>query len=1303
MKQLVSLFIACLFYVLTCGYCSAQNVVHDYQPKIVEPLTQAWLWNEVEPLRGKGFRTMVQAPDGVILFGTETGIYGYDGYELTHFGPEDGIEQQAVYEMYASKSGHVYVINRDGIYSFDGDRWRQVYKLRFSGLIHNSFAEDATGTVWLRIPQGIVRISGDKPTLVLEISKRLAIGLAADRQDRLWVTMEDAGAIYVCPLAKLKQVTDDPLDLSICSTELPKNIASDSTHKFRPFVDAQGDIWVIDKYPDSGIFQYRAATNTWIEHPIRQILSSVVETFDGTIVFGSNNGLYQYKDGQWMHIDHQRFRQNLSNIFVYESRDHKLWVGTLSGRVYSLDRTREQFQEFSGMVYQDDDRNGNQWFISAQEEIISYNKGSQKWWVHHDPTNIIDTPVLIHVARNGHVFVVGSDGLDAAFSRYDGNQWKKYVTHDFASTIFYRAFFEDVDGNFYMGNGQNLRGSSARYKGGFIRFTFDQNDQWVSEHFKPPQVPFVISDFMQSENKTLWLVSRQLFRFDGHAALEVQMPDNYRAEESNHIAMAQDIIWIASFGRGLHRFDGSEWRFFPKEHTTGSSPAVFIHPTKDGRLYAMTFQGVVYFDGQVWNRHFLPEPFYMMRKSGNMKIDSDGSLWFNYAIAFWYERALGFKDKKGTQYTKIRSVKYRPDQDPPRLRIMEYSEKVAALGKQFIRWQGYDKWNQTTAEHLLYRYRVDDQEWSSYQNNTNITLDNLKHGTHSLELTVRDAVGNVSPSSTRVSFTVQAPLWLQPWFVVLMASLFAAIVGLIAYIIREREKHLLILNKIRLEFYTHVTHELRTPLTIILGPLEKLKKIANTPEQVKLIDLAYNSSLRLKQLVDQILQIRRLDAGQEEMHFDIGDPIEFVNGIFMSFKPLAQNKNVALQITADVSLHIHKYDKDKIQKIADNLITNAIKYTQPGGEVNLVVSIKDVDEEKSSLEIEIADNGPGISAQIQQKIFSDFYRASKMLSEDGFGIGLAYVKQLVDLMEGEIHLTSPTDVDSNRGTTFHVVVPLSRVVTENKLFELDKGREGIRILNTDEEKPLLLVIEDNREIREILKFSLDEYFQIIEAENGETGIDAAQANIPDIIISDVMMPEIDGFECCRRLKRHEATCHIPVILLTALGERNYALEGLEVGADEYIAKPIDVEFLIARLNNLLENRKRIQQQFNANPKASLETAALNETDNFFLQRMEALLEEQFDDPELDITELAKKLGFSRATFYRKIKALTGNTPAHIIRSYRLRKAAEMLKSGAYSVSEVLVNVGFQDSSYFSKSFKEKYGCSPSKYMTMSGN
>jgi len=491
--------------------------------------------------------------------------------------------------------------------------------------------------------------------------------------------------------------------------------------------------------------------------------------------------------------------------------------------------------------------------------------------------------------------------------------------------------------------------------------------------------------------------------------------------------------------------------------------------------------------------------------------------------------------------------------------------------------------------------------------------------------------------------------------------------------------------ELQTKFFTDISHELRTPLTLIAGPLERLVEEA-TPENQSSIRLMRHNTQRLVDLVNQTLDLNKLTNGQMPLSIKKENLGEIVRRNVDSFAEMARKKEIELEFDASLEDSEVAVDASKMDLILVNLLGNAFNHTQKGGSIAVRLH-RDHDQ----IDLTLEDTGKGIDKVHQSHIFKRFYQVDQS-SPTGTGIGLALTKELVELHQGSISLES----DPGQGSTFKVSIPADLPVVGKSGEEPDS--QGItESACTDERKATVLVVEDNSDVQEYVAGLLRPHYQVITADNGREGIESAQEHNPELIVSDVMMPEVEGLELTRHLKESLATSHIPIVLLTAKGAHEHKMQGLESGADDYLIKPFKVDELLVRIKNLINQRRRLREIFSENVFVRAEEVTTNQLDEAFLNHATTIVEEHFSDAKFNVEALCKALAKNRNTVHQKLTALTGLSGVYFIRSIRLKKAAELLLNEEYSIVEVSELAGYNSRQAFNKAFKAQFNPTPTEY------
>ena len=630
------------------------------------------------------------------------------------------------------------------------------------------------------------------------------------------------------------------------------------------------------------------------------------------------------------------------------------------------------------------------------------------------------------------------------------------------------------------------------------------------------------------------------------------------------------------------------------------------------------------------------------------------------------------------------------------------------------------------SESINYSYRMKglEEEWNEAGNSRRASYNNLPPGEYEFQVksTNSDNVwtDNIKSLPIKVTPTFDETAWAIVLYVILFLLLTCATVLIINYIYRLRHRISLEqqLANIKLRFFTDISHELRTPLTLITNPVsEVLEHEELSPNARKYLTLVHKNTERMLHLVNQILDFRKIENQKMKLLLEQTDVISLLNRVMDNFRHIAEEKHIHFTLEATPESIYAWIDRDKVEKIVFNLVSNAFKYTPD--HKNITISVQ---ASNGILTISVADQGIGIESKQQKQLFQRFETLVKSnILQSSSGIGLSLTKELVELHQGSIEVNSQV----GEGSQFTITLPMTReAYKDNKMAEiiLNDGKTDKEsrtttsslpskeeIIQTDEGLVSILVVEDNEELRNFLCDILADSYQVITACNGQEGLERALSEVPDLIISDIMMPVMDGLDMVKAIKENADICHIPIILLSAKSSLDDRIRGLEQGIDDYITKPFSSSYLKARIRTLLQQRKALQQlylqrwmekQGKTDKADTAETGSplpINSLDEEFMQQITEIVEKQLDNSEFTIEEFAKQLGMGRTLFYQKLKSLVGLSPVDFVREIRLKRAMQLLTEGQYNVSTVAYMSGFNDPKYFSKCFKKRFGKSPSDY------
>lgn len=748
-------------------------------------------------------------------------------------------------------------------------------------------------------------------------------------------------------------------------------------------------------------------------------------------------------------------------------------------------------------------------------------------------------------------------------------------------------------------------------------------------------------------------------------------------------------LWVAT-GEGLVCFPSltdRNYKVYQRESGLANTHIQAIGEDKAGNIWVSTNKGI---SCLVDSRHFLPEVVLQERKSPPAFIT-------NIEITDPLNKPENGQSTIALNGQKNVQLKYTQNSFSIRFNIQNY-----ALVNQV---------------EYAYMLKGLENSWYTLTDPNNVTFRNLPPGKYQFQVKTRMRNQAWSDATTSLNIRIAPPLWLTWWaksfyillsLIILFSILYAYKKRLDAEALYQLEKqsheHEQELNNERLRFYTNITHELRTPLTLILGPLEDIQKSDTlSTKDAQKISVIHQNAIRLLNLINQILEFRKTETQNKKLCVSRDNLVPLIREIGLKYKELNRKPAVDIRLVVEKEHMPIYFDKEIIQTILDNLISNALKYTEKG---SISIGIRQVERaEVNYTEIRVSDTGYGIKPEALPHIFDRYYQEGGKHQASGTGIGLSLVKNLVALHEGEIRVESAP----NQGSTFYV-----SLLTDNsypQALHADSQEKESNVQHIEEaqvnqvsssDKPILLVVEDNPDICDYIAESFSDHFEVKTAANGKLGKESALKEIPDIIVSDIMMPVMDGNEMCRELKKDVRTSHISIILLTAKDSLRDKEEGYQVGADSYLTKPFSASLLHSRIENLLQSRRNLANHFSANAaisnKAAVITESLNKLDNEFIHKINQLIEERLSSDKIDISYLSDKMCMSNSTLYRKMKALTGLSTNEYVRKIRMKHAEQYLLEGKYNISEIAFKVGINNLFYFRQCFKEEFGYIPSEYL-----
>jgi signal transduction histidine kinase/DNA-binding response OmpR family regulator/ligand-binding sensor domain-containing protein len=858
-----------------------------------------------------------------------------------------------------------------------------------------------------------------------------------------------------------------------------------------------------------------------------------------------------------------------------------------------------------------------------------------------------------------------------------------------------------------------------------------ENGRW--ENFRFPVRPAVESGVMQMvvDQEALWIATsgKGLYRLDRNTG-KVR---RYGHVEGNAATINNDniyclfadpkdanLLWLGTFGGGLSRFDkrtGQVRNITTKDGLPNDVVYTAI-PDRFGNVWAGTNQGLARVDKRTFQvRVYTREDGLQADEFNRFHsiILPHGRIFLGGIEGITsFDPAKPYEDKfqPKTLITSISINNELIEKGPITGRVPVTATRNLELDyrKNFIDVE-FAAMQFNRSDKIRYRYQLSglEEHWIETENPvTKYTA--LRPGRYVLRLNASNTEGRWSNHITTLEITIHPPWW-QTWWAYLLYAVAAFALGywlLKMYtnrlklrqsmllqqkeleLIDKESRQLRELDEMKTRFFSNITHEFRTPLTLILTPAGQMLEEPRNPEDINRLGLIDRHAHQLLGLVNQLLDLSKLEAGSMKVNEVQSDLDEFVKRLVASFQGTAEAKKISLHYLAENVAGAYWFDHEKLERILNNLLSNAMKFTPETGEVTLSLTGK-----TDGVVIVVSDTGIGIPAEKLGQIFERFYQVDSGTGyREGTGIGLAIVKELVEMQKGTIRVESD---GRDRGTTFTIELPYRKAASsqEKQVFDSDNQHIGEQYLNNPPFAASILLVEDHLELGDFVAGSLGKHYQCYRAGNGEEALALMKDFMPDLVISDIMMPVMDGYTLCRKIKSDLQTSHIPVILLTAKSAVESKLEGLSEGADDYLTKPFHIGELEIRIRNMLTRQRRIREMLHAQFTSNEKLISNPETDPFLVKLYE-ILEAQLDNTSFGVNELTIEIGMSNSSLNRKVKALTNLSPVELIRNFRLKKAAEYLSSGT-GVSEAAYLVGFDNLSYFAKCFRDLFQMSPREF------
>ncbi|WP_321424306.1 two-component regulator propeller domain-containing protein [uncultured Bacteroides sp.] len=1030
---------------------------------------------------------------------------------------------------------------------------------------------------------------------------------------------------------------------------------------------------------------------------------------------------------------------------VYLDNSNNLWVGTQNGGVNVADLNGKQFKYYSVGNFDVhsnivraicQDKAGNLWVGTDADGVTVIDRGNtMPSFTHYGKKQLMSQCVrAIYCDRLGYIWIGTKGGLN----KYDPRtkNFKHYYTNVLGGTQNSEIFkiIEDHSSDLWIGT----FGGIAKYDRKSDRFLFYDSKSLLRDAH--------VRDILVDYRNNLWVATER-----GGLTCLLHSPSNEFSEKliSKHyrhingktnslindmlISLAEDEdkkLWIGT-NAGLCRLDPQTGIFTPFSVATGFPDDLIMGLLTDrkGHIWVSHKQGLTCMDIRTFARRTFnrfdglqgnefTEACYRNPSTGEMFFGGTNGL-----NAFFPDRIIINSNSSKPVLTDLK-IMNQPVKVGTKVsgqlvleKSMQYMKRIVLTYENTNFSISFSSLNYNNPNNCMYKYQLIgvDKQWN-YTNGSlhEAIYTHLSAGLYTFKVYAANSDGVWSAMPASVEIEILPPWWFS-WMAKLLYTILVAVAIWFVYrYVRSRiefknkllmeqlknEKNEELMN-MKLQFFTEISHEFRTPLTLILDPLEQLLSRNTSKEKAHYYYKLMNTNARqLLDLINQLLDFRKLQSKNLSMKYVTADIVDFVRNIASTFTLKAEEHHIHFMVQADINQINIDFDADKMRIILNNLLSNAFHFTPDYGEI--LVRILMNATHQNEVIIEIQDNGVGIPEEHHEKVFDVFYQVSEKQSKiQGSGLGLALTKELVLLHGGKINLISET----GKGACFQIVIPSKQesVISEKQIVsekEPINSFTEIKELNeqADIDSPLILLVDDNVDIRNYFTVNFSGKYRVITAMDGLDGFNKAIGTIPDLIVSDIMMPGIDGIELCKRLKTNEYTSHIPVILLTAKQSDESRIEGYETGADAYVIKPFNTTVLEARIANLLDQRTKLRQLFSNSSPTEFKKIAINVTDETFLNKVVSLINKNMEETDFDPDKLAECLNMSRSQLYRKIKALTNRSIHDFMTSIRMNKAKEYLLSGDYSISETAYKVGYTLPTNFTRTFTKQFGVTPSQYI-----
>jgi signal transduction histidine kinase/ligand-binding sensor domain-containing protein/DNA-binding response OmpR family regulator len=1323
------------------GTLSGLNKYDGYKFKIYKHSV-----SDTSTLNDDYILNIAEGPDNMLWIETRNGFNIYNpatekfDHNIKGYLKSIGIPNAHIASIKKDRFGNFWFLDaKAGIYKYNGVSRKTIHIAHIvtdsTSIYSNTVSDlsvDSKGSVWLVYSSGMLERLNPENYKVNYRSRAMAqlpVGLNTsykifiDKQDDLWgfVPTYSYGVYYISIKNGIFKHIDKGDGANHLNTNVVANVIQDDKNRIWIATD-HGGINLLNKQDFS--------------------VSYLLNREDDIKTVGQNSITLLYKDDTgiiWAGTYKRGVSYYHESIIKFPLYTH-----------HSSDPLSLPFSDINNFV---EDKAGNLWLGTNGGGLIYFNRknGSFKQYLHsaENENSLANNVIVCMFIDHEQKLWIGTyfGGLDC----FDGKTFTHYKHNDAVAGSISEdricAIREDADHNLWVGT---LAGGLNRFNAKTQRFISYKSD---GDNSKNSIRSSYVSAILEDRRKNIWVITsfgidvlmKKTQRFVHYMHNDKDATSLINNNTNNILEDSQGLIWIST-REGISIFNPVTNKFtnIIKQDGLPDNTVIDIQEDEQHNIWVSTpnglsniivsrltsglkFRFVNYNEAEgLQGREFTENASYKTREGelvfggGNgFNIFNPGSLQFNKSVPNLvftdfqvFNQSVGVGEKINGEAILERSI------TETRAVKLKYNENVFSVEFAALNYFNPDKVK------LQYMMQGFDKEWITADNKIRkATYTNLDAGDYTFKVRASNN-GFWNSKEITLHVTILPPFWKTAWAYLLYALAFICALFYLRHrgikklktqfsIEKEREEaqrmHELDLMKIK--FFTNVSHEFRTPLSLIMAPVDKILKHITEPDSRRQLLMINRNARRLLNLVNQLMDFRKMEYQELKLHNKSGDIISFIKDLSLSFTDVAEQKYIKFVFDTDTEAFYTSFDHDKVERMLFNLLSNAYKFTHEGGQVSVLLSLKyQSDVNDHQLEIRVVDTGIGIPADKQDRIFEPFFQhdiPGSMLNQ-GSGIGLSITKEFVKLHNGEIFVES----EHNQGSCFTIVLPLQQLdeslftdtpvllnhdsdgyLTEPELSKNNQPKE-----NRECKKPTVLLVEDNDDFRFYIKDNLKDSFNIIEAENGKKGWQKALAQHPNLIVSDISMPEMNGIDLCLKIRNDARTSHIPVILLTALIGEEQQLKGLETGATDYMTKPFNFEILLSKIRNILSQqeymRKTYQKQVDVKPTDEY----VDSPEELFIKKVLLLIDNNISNPNFSVEELSSEMFVSRYTLYKKILQMTGKTPNELVRSMRLKRAAQLLETGHLTISQICHKVGFKSQKYFVRTFKAEFNSIPSKYL-----